>query len=144
MADLKNTFSKGITVLNVKTANFLELNKIKTYIATLNADITALKSEVGSLVYENWKKNGAVELETIEEKLLLIREKEHQIQAQEEAAARLTEEEKQILGEQENKGQASVPASDVSLTEPVYTCPSCGQTYEQVYKFCRKCGTRLN
>lgn len=144
MADLKNTFSKGLTVLNVKTANFLELNKIKTYIATLNADITALRSEIGSLVYEDWKKSGAIELETIEEKLLLIREKEQQIQAQEKEAARLTEEEKQILGEQENKGQTTAPAADVDLAEPVYTCPSCGQTYEQVFRFCRKCGTRLN
>ena len=54
MADIKNTFSKGLTILNVKTANFLEINKIKTYITTLQTEIDTLKMELGSELYQNW------------------------------------------------------------------------------------------
>ena len=37
--DLKQGISKQITKINMKTSTFLEENKIKTYIATLETDI---------------------------------------------------------------------------------------------------------
>lgn len=39
MATLKESFAKGITALNVKTNNFIEENKCKTYISTLEEEI---------------------------------------------------------------------------------------------------------
>ena len=52
MADIKGSFSKGLTAINVKTSSFLEAKKIQTYIATLNAEIEALQKEIGTIVYE--------------------------------------------------------------------------------------------
>ena len=69
MADIKNTFSKGLTILNVKTANFLEINKIKTYITTLQTEIDTLKMELGSELYQNWAASETPVSEAMEEKL---------------------------------------------------------------------------
>ena len=32
MANLKDSFTKGLATINVKTSNFMEENKLKTYI----------------------------------------------------------------------------------------------------------------
>lgn len=132
MADIKNSFSKGLTVLNVKTSTFLEINKIKTYISTLNGEIEAMKKEIGELVYQEWSASGNVTLDAVSEKLNAIKEKEEIIKIQEEEVVRLNESEKQILGAAENAQQA------------VLVCPNCGQTYDAAPKFCRKCGTKMN
>ena len=132
MADIKNSFSKGLTMFNVKTSTFLEINKIKTYISTLSGEIETLKKEIGELVYQEWSVTGNVTLETISEKLNLINEKQEIIRTQEEEVVRLNESEKQILGAGENAQQ------------PVLVCPNCGQTYDAAPKFCRKCGTKMN
>ncbi len=47
--DLKQGISKQITKINMKTSSFLEENKIKTYIATLENDIHELKLKAGDL-----------------------------------------------------------------------------------------------
>lgn len=146
MADIKNTFSKGLTALNMKTANFLEINKIKTYIATLNSEITALNSEIGQDAYASWLESGQVPVELLTDKLEQIYQKEQLIAEQEAEAARISEMEKQILGEQEPKGRFGAGARDAGAAsgEPVLVCPGCGQAYDTPAKFCRKCGTRLN
>lgn len=141
MADIKNMFSKGLTTLNVKTANFLEINKIKTYISTLKGEIEALKLELGAALYENWKAGDAPATAEMEEKLRLIQEKEELIAAQEAEAERLAEMEKQILGEAD---KPAAPAASEPAGDPVLVCPNCGQVYDRVFKFCRKCGTRMN
>lgn len=137
MADIKNSFSKGLTKLNMKTSNFLELNKIKTYINTLNMEIAALKSEIGELVYQAWLSNENPLSETVIEKFNLIQTKLALIAEQEEAAAKISSMEKQILGGQEK-------AFESASAEPVLICPNCGQIYENPVKFCTKCGTRMN
>lgn len=149
MADIKNTFSKGLTVLNVKTSTFLEANKIKTYIATLSSEIVELKTEIGNLVYDEWAATGTISQEKIEEKLRLVNEKTELIHAQEEETARLVEKEKQILGAQEVKPDVpsaggALPVSDAPVREAVQFCPGCGQGYAQPVKFCRKCGTKMS
>ena len=113
MADIKNTFSKGLTILNVKTANFLEINKIKTYITTLQSEIDTLKMELGCELYQNWAAMETPVSEKMEEKLNLIREKEVQIAEQQRAEAALLEQEKQILGE------TAQPAAPVYSNPPM-------------------------
>ena len=145
MADIKKTFSKGLTVLNVKTANFLELNKIKTYITTLENDIATLKAEIGDMVYEKWTRSEVPVDESVEAKLRLIEEKTQLIREQEAEAAKLAEKEKQILGEQEAAAAAATSGQISGQSSgSVLVCPNCGQVYETPSKFCRKCGTRMN
>lgn len=146
MADLKSTFSKGLTVLNVKTSNFLELNKIKTYIATLKSEIATLMSEIGEIVYQDWTQ-GEIAIERIQDKLTEIAEKEVIIKQQQAELDELELKEKQILGGQNNGLNAGAvsPAGGrlMSGAENAVICPNCGQRYEPAVNFCRKCGTKL-
>ena len=133
MAGLKSTLEKGITTLNVKTNNFMEESKCKTYIATLEKEITNLKLSIGNTVYENWS-NDADAMNGVEEQLQKIREKEQEIAAQEERIKQLAEEEKQIFGVADGQAAAS--------GEAVF-CSQCGAPNAANFKFCVKCGTPL-
>lgn len=140
MADLKDTFSKGLTTINVKASTFLEANKIKAYIATVNQEIEALKTEIGDLVYCEWCQTQTISEENLQEKLAEIRKKENIIQEQTELARELSEKEKRILG---GTPSASQGGMSVEGTAAACVCPNCGQQYETPVKFCRKCGTKL-
>ncbi len=146
MADLKSTFSKGLTVLNVKTSNFLELNKIKTYIATLKNETATLMSGVGEIVYQDWTQ-GEITIEHLQDKLMEIAEKKAMIKQQEAELDELERKEKQILGGQsngQNAGAASpADGQPVAGTETAVICPKCSQRYGAAVNFCRKCGFKL-
>ena len=131
MADLKESFSKGLTALNVKTSTFLEAKKIQTYISTLNSEIEALQKEIGRRAYEDWEKNGSISLSNIGEQLMEISKKKETIAQQKIAAEELEKKEQQILGTADNQKPSKI------------FCPNCGQSYDGPVKFCRKCGTKL-
>lgn len=133
MAGFKRTLEKGITTLNVKTNNFMEESKCKTYIATLEKEINTLKLSIGNSVYDNWTNSEDV-MNGIEEFLQKIKEKEQEIAAQEEKIKQLAEEEKQIFGVAD--GQAAV-------SEDTVYCSQCGAPNAANFKFCVKCGTPL-
>ena len=131
MADLKESFSKGLTALNVKTSTFLEAKKIQTYISTLNSEIEAQQKEIGRRAYEEWEKNGSMSLANIGEQLMEISKKKETIAQQKIAAEELEKKEQQILGTADNQKPSKI------------FCPNCGQSYDGPVKFCRKCGTKL-
>lgn len=133
MAGFKRTLEKGITTLNVKTNNFMEESKCKTYIATLEKEINNLKLSIGNSVYDNWTNNEDA-MNGIEEFLQKIREKEQEIRAQEERIRQLTVEEKQILGAADDQ---------TVVSEDVVYCSQCGAKNASNFKFCVKCGTLL-
>lgn len=133
MASIKDSFSKGITALNVKTNNFMEENKCKTYIATLENEIHELKLEIGAVVYEKWAE-GSPYAEQIEIQLSQIKEKYAEIERQKQKIVQLQVEEQQILGSQ-NTAQASSGQKKF--------CSQCGAPNEMNYKFCAKCGQPL-
>ena len=74
MATLKESLSKGITAINVKTSSFMEESKCKTYIATLEKEIQTLKLNMGELIYtktivgEDYQENVAEIIQKINEK----------------------------------------------------------------------------
>ena len=131
MADLKGTISKSLTAINLKTSNFMEQNKIKTYISTLESEIAILKSEIGDKVYQNWEQ-GLLHSEGIQEKLESTKCKKDLIREQEKALEVLALKEKQILGEATTKAK-----------EGAVFCSQCGVENKLGYKFCVKCGQLL-
>ena len=133
MANLKDSFSKGITALNVKTNNFMEENKCKTYITTLENEIRDLKTEIGASAYQKWVA-GESYVESAEPILAQIKEKYLEIDRQKQKIEQLQMEEKQILGSQ----NASAPAGNKKF------CSQCGAPNEMNYKFCCKCGAPLS
>lgn len=133
MENIKRSLTKGITALNVKTNNFMEESKCKTYISTLENEIRELQLTVGKKYYEKWQ-NGEEDTSELEESLQLIQKKYQEIQAQEERIRQLQQEEEQILGKTVNQ--------TVEESENIF-CAQCGAQNATGYKFCCKCGVPL-
>lgn len=135
MEKFKQSLTKGITALNVKTNNFMEESKCKTYISTLEKEIIELKQAVGGKVYEKWMV-GEGAAEDTEELLKSIKEKYEEIQAQKEKIEQLQQEEQQILG-------TTATNAGAAQEEEFIFCSQCGTRNAANYKFCRKCGVAL-
>lgn len=133
MAGFKKTLEKGITTLNVKTNNFMEVSKCRTYIDTLEKEINVLKSTIGNSVYDNWINNEDA-MKGIEGGLQKIKEKEEKIREQKEKIIQLSEEEKQIFG---------VENEQTAVEEGIVYCSQCGTPSTSNFKFCIKCGASL-
>lgn len=128
MATLKESFSKGLTAINVKTSGFMEESKCKTYIATLEKEIQTLKLNLGELVYAKTVAGESYE-EEVAEIVRKVQDKYEEIKQQRLLIEQLAEEQKQILG--------------TTSTGAVKYCASCGAQNAGNYKFCSKCGTPL-
>jgi hypothetical protein len=136
MDSLKGALSKGITTINVKTNNFMEESKCKTYISTLEKEIQDIKLKIGEITYNSWV-TGIDAKNEIDELLNSIKEKENLIDEQKKVMQNLAVSEQQILGK-------SAPAQP-SATQPVQMiyCSSCGAQSKAGFKFCSKCGKPL-
>lgn len=134
MASLKDTFTKGLTTLNVKTNNFMEESKCKTYITTLENEIAGLKQKLGDDIYTSWMNQGDLTA-GVEETCKQIQNKYQEIEAQRLRIAQLQEEEKQILG--------AAPAQNAMPEGETIFCSQCGTKNSVNYKFCCKCGAPL-
>ncbi len=128
MATLKESLSKGITAINVKTSSFMEESKCKTYILTLEKEIQALKANIGEIVYAKSVANEPYD-EPVTQLIQQIQGKYEEIEQQKKAIEQLAVEQRQILG----TDQASV----------MKYCANCGAENAGNYKFCCKCGTPL-
>ena len=130
MGEIKKAITKGITTINMKTNSFVEVNKCKTYIATLEDEIKVLKSKVGEIIYTNWKA-GSVSVDDVERYLTAISEKEKLVKEQMQQMKEIQIQEQQILGTDapENKGSVF--------------CSMCGAKNSSEYRFCVKCGKEL-
>jgi hypothetical protein len=163
MAGFKESLTKGLTTINMKTSNFMEESKIKTHISSLENEINSIELNLGKSIFEKWK-NGENYQEGVEETLNLIQSKYAEIEAQKQNIEKLHEEEKQVLGTQQ-QAQPVAPAPGTQQAQPVQPaygapapevqqaapqaaqgkfCPSCGSLNDPNYKFCCKCGTALN
>lgn len=132
MAGIKNSFSKGLVTLNVKTSNFMEENKLKTSISTQEEEIRKMKLALGDTVYRNWEK-GSLTLEMLNEQMEAIREKYQIIEEIQKQIEELAEKERQILGEN---------TADESDTGKLF-CDQCGTRLAAGSRFCKKCGNKV-
>ena len=133
MASIKESISKGITTINLKTSNFMDETKYKTAIATKESEITQLKSIIGEKVFEN---RAAFSMDIIAEEIKGIEERLQSIEDLQNEISNLALKEKDILG-----GAKSTPKADIPADTKF--CPACGAPNKMSYSFCEKCGTRL-
>lgn len=133
MAGIKEGFSKGIATINVKTANLLEENKLKTYISTLESEIEKIKLNIGEIVYKGWCDN-TFTLEQIRPELNALTEKINLVEKTKNDIEELKEKERKILG-----------ASQIDNKPNVETlfCSRCGSIVSVGSKFCEKCGNKI-
>ncbi len=132
MAGIKNSFSKGLTTLNVKTSNFMEENKLKTSIATQEEEITKMKLALGDTVYKNWER-GVLTMEVLQGQLEAIQKKYQMIVETRKQIEELSQKEKQILGGD---------AADISSSGKIF-CDNCGAEVNAGSRFCKKCGNKI-
>lgn len=131
MAGIKDSFSKGLTAINLKTSNFMEENKIRTEIATKREEIEQLKLLIGNIVFDN---RNDFRIEMIQEYIAAIESKFAAIEELEKQIVEIAEKEKSILGTQ--------PVQPVDPREIIY-CTMCGSQNKRGHKFCEKCGKPL-
>lgn len=134
MAGIKETFSKGLTTLNVKTNNFMEGTTIKTHINTLESECSELCRQIGENVFGQWMK-GDVSIGAAEPLLQSMKEKQAEIAGERAKLEELQRMEENILGK---KNPAPAPAGG----EQIF-CSQCGGVNSSIYKFCCKCGAPL-
>ena len=139
MAGLKETFSKGITTINVKTNNFMEGTTIKTHINTLETECKALYEQIGTLMYQQWM-NGDSTIAAVEPYLQQVKGKQEEIAAEHIKLDGLQKMEEDILGK---KSQAAPAAVTAPAENGQIYCSQCGSVNNSNYKFCAKCGAQL-
>lgn len=133
MAGIKDSFSKGLATINVKTSNFMEENKLRTSIATQEKEIEDLKFSVGEIVYKNWEKE-SFSLQLVVEELEAIKQRYDMIADMKKQIDDLSQKEKQILGN---------ASGDKDAGNRTMFCPKCGTESKKGYRFCEKCGNKL-
>ena len=152
MAGLKDTLSKGLATLNVKTGTFMEENKIRTYISNLEHEINNIYPQIGRAVYDQWRQTGAADMNVIAPMCAQINEKLAEIGNQKAKIEELNRQAEQILGQQNQAAYVqpqpvyTAPAPGAAPAAPsgeTVICPSCGGTNVKGYKFCMKCGQPL-
>lgn len=126
---IKSGLSKKVTELNLKTNTFLEANKIKTYIGTLNDEIRNAKLQIGEITYRLWSE-GNLSVDAVQALCEQIKEHEAVIREQEALILALNEQTNNVLGNKETENGTIV-------------CPQCQAAYADNVKFCIKCGTKL-
>ena len=151
MAGLKDTFTKGLATINVKTGTFMEESKIKTYISNLEHDINIIYPQIGRAVYDQWVQSGNVDVNAIAPMCTQIQEKLKEIENQKEKIQELNKQAEQILGQQSQPAYsqpqpgyaAPAPGAAAAPSGETVNCPSCGAANAKGYRFCMKCGQPL-
>ena len=133
MAGIKDSFSKGLATINVKTSNFMEENKLKTSIATQEKEIEELKFSIGEIVYRNWGTE-SFSLQAVKEELEAIKKRYDMIEDCKKQIDELSQKEIQVLGN--NPGEKEE-------AKRIRYCPKCGAEAKKGYKFCEKCGNKF-
>lgn len=126
---IKSGLSKKVTELNLKTNTFLEANKIKTYIGTLNDEIRNAKLQIGEITYRLWSE-GNLSVDAVQALCEQIKAHEAVIREQEALILAMNEQTNSVLGNKETENGTIV-------------CPQCQTAYADNVKFCIKCGAKL-
>ncbi len=131
-----DSISRGISSIGAKTSNTLEKAKLKTKIDSLNRDIDKVYSVIGADLYIMWEK-GAVDINVFAEKLEYIKKNKEEIAKLNQSIDELGEKDDQIF-----KTTQAAPEEPAAVANAV-VCPTCGETFNEPVKFCRKCGANL-
>lgn len=141
MAGIKDAFSKGLTTINVKTNNFMEETKVKTYISTMENESKNLCTTVGRKIFEQWQ-DGTVDINSVTEELQELTRLQKEIEKSQEKIQELQKTEEAILGKRPAETAAGAVQGDIPEGERIF-CSQCGGVNSTAYKFCCKCGAPL-
>lgn len=128
--DIKESLFKNIAKINIKASSFIEENKAKMYLDSLEKEIEELEKTCGEQVYQMWL-NQEFALEKLTDIFQRISEKQIEIQQQNTLLEEMQKKNRQMLGE---KGMS---AGNMEV------CPRCGAACAPDVNFCKECGAKL-
>ncbi len=133
--------TKAVASVNIKASVFFETAKIKTHIATVEAEIKDLMHAIGEKAYQLWERD-VLDSSSLVEQLLLIREKHQTIVKLQDEIVRLESQETEVFGSKkldENENSTPPPKA-----QPASTCSKCHAEFAAPVKFCKKCGNKMD
>lgn len=134
---IKDSTSRAITKISVKTSSTLEKSKIRMHIESLTKDVQKMLMDVGEEVYNLWL-NGDSSNQLLSEKLEAVKQKKNEIEQLTIELISIDDRDNEILG---TKAETEQKVEVVAPQKPC--CPNCGSEHEPAAKFCRKCGHEL-
>lgn len=131
---VKKGFSKGTTVISVKSSTMMETNKLKSEISTLKKEKTDLFTKIGERYYE-MKKEGQMDYSELENTLTRAFEIDETIVQREQDI-------EEALRKQEETIKSLDGSEDNDVSDDKVIC-SCGEVLPIGTKFCPKCGSKI-
>ena len=133
---IKDSTSRAITKISVKTSSSLEKSKIKMHIESLTKEIQKMFADIGEEVYTLWLQGDSTN-EELAEKLEAVKTKKAEIEQLVIELNSIDDRDNEILGTkiEEVKEESVIPSKPC--------CPNCGSECDASAKFCRKCGYKL-
>lgn len=132
----KDSTSRAITKISVKTSSSLEKSKIKMHIESLTKDVQKMFTDIGEEAYSLWLQ-GDSSNQTLVEKFETIRQKKNEIEQLTAELCAIDDRDNEIFGT-----KAETEVQEVQ-TPTKSVCPDCGFECDVSAKFCRKCGKKL-
>ncbi len=134
---LKKNIDKSLVSVSVKSATYLESEKLKAKISNIQEENTAKLTEMGNQLYAVWKENGQIDTAYITEVCKNVQENEAEIAVYEDKIAELAAEKEKILNTGANNAQAEqqVKAGGIMC--------ACGHVNDEGAKFCKICGAKI-
>lgn len=125
---LKKGFTGKVMEVNTKASTYMEVNRLKTYIGTLEKEMAGLRDVVGGKIYDAWKQgNGEADISIVAGELSRLLELENKIAEQNSRIQEVEAQSRQITGTAQN----------------VRFCSRCGTACAAESAFCKNCGNKL-
>ena len=134
---LKKNIDKGLVSVSVKSATYLESEKLKAKISNIQKENAAKLTEMGNQLYVSWKESGQVDTEYIAEVCKAVQKNEAEVADYEAKIAELAVEKDKILNTGANNA-ATEP--QIKAGEMMYAC---GHINDEGAKFCKICGAKI-
>lgn len=126
---LKQTVQRQIASVGVASSTYIEMEKLRMVIGTLENEIGGMKAELGNLLFEQWK-NNSIDMEVIDKICGQIQEKEKKEEETIDKIKQMELERQRLLQKDE-------------VTAAGSRCSSCGYQNQQEAVFCVACGRPL-
>lgn len=152
---IKKSIDRGMITVGVKSANMLEINKIKGYITTLSDQKEQMIMEMGKKVYEMYI-HEELDLEEIKLACSGIMSIDKKIEEKMDEMKAIEVEEEEILQGMKNEGSIVCTCGQVvpkdakfctacgkQLKEEKSNVCQCGNSLPKGAKFCTKCGKKV-
>lgn len=133
---LKKNIDKSLVTVSVKSATYLESEKLKAKISNIQEENAAQLQTMGNQLYNAWKETAAFDTNYMVEVCQKVLENENEIAVYQAKIEELAAEKDKILNTSAGgAAPAEVHAGGIMC--------SCGRVNEEGAKFCKFCGQKL-